>query len=443
MATPLVGWASDRWGSRNVFLWAVGTFLLSSMLCGAASSLTEMVCFRIAQGIAAAFIAPMSQTIVMDVNPPSKQGSAMSVWAAIIMVAPICGPMVGGLLTDTLNWRWVFYINVPIGIPTFLIFVWLLPARPSVTRKLDLFGFVALAIGLGCLQLVLDRGQHKDWFSSREIVIETIIALSAFWIFAVHARTTKNALIPGELFRSPNFAAVFMFMFVLGVANVAVASVLPTMYQTVFGYTAFDTGMLMMPRGMGVVITMVIVGRLMGKVDVRHLITVGYMIAGGAMWYMSQWSLDMDRWPILKTGFIQGLGLGLVFVPLNMAALSAVKHELRQDASSVMNLMRNLGGSFGISIFITMLSRNTQTSHSDLASHITAFNLPSIDLSSTTERFAEFGASIMYAIDAEINRQALMIAYLDNFYVMSFFILFITIMPFLMKPIRIHSSHPS
>lgn len=437
MSTPMVGWASDRWGSRPVFLWAVAGFLVSSMLCGAATSLTEMVMFRITQGICAAFIGPMAQTIVMDINPPSKQTSAMSLWGAIVMVAPICGPMIGGMLTDTLNWRWVFYINLPLGIPTFLIFVWLLPSRPLVDRKLDRFGFVILAIGLGCLQLVLDRGQHKDWFSSPEIVIEALIALSAFWMFAIHSRTTKNPLIPGDLFSSPNFVGVFIFMFVLGVANVAIASILPTMYQTVYGYSAFDTGILMMPRGLGVLTTMLVAGRIMGKMDVRHLITIGYLIAGIAMWQMSQWSIDMDRWPILKTGFIQGLGLGLIFVPMNVAALSMLKHEHRPDGSSLLNLMRNLGGSFGISAIVTMLSRNTQTSHSDLATHITAYNLPSIDLSSTTERLAEYGASIMYAIDAEINRQALMIAYLDNFYAMSFFIFFIALCPLLLKPIRI------
>ena len=437
MATPVVGWLSDRMGSRNVFLGAVAGFLLSSMACGASTSLAEIVFFRITQGICAAFIGPMSQTIMLDINRPSKHSSAMSLWGIVVMVAPITGPMLGGFLTDTLNWRWVFYINVPMGIPVFIVLVWLLPSRPIVPRKLDRFGASVLALGLGTLQLLLDRGQQNDWLSSPEIVTEVIIAASALWIFLVHTATTKNPLFPGELFKSPNFIAVFIFMFVLGVANVAIASILPTMYQTVYNYSAFDTGMLMMPRGLGVLISMILVGRVMERMDVRYLLCTGYIIAGFAMWKMSQWSIDMDRTPIMVTGLIQGLGLGLIFMPINVAALSMLKPQHRPDGTSLLNLMRNVGGSFGISAIVTMLSRNTQTSHSDLAAHVTSFNLPSIDLASTTARLGEYGSAVLYAIDGEINRQALMIAYIDNFYAMTFFIVAVALSVLLLKPIRI------
>ena len=437
MATPVVGWLSDRLGSRRVFLWSVAGFVGSSMLCGAAHSLAEIVIFRIVQGICAAFIGPMTQTIVLDINPPSKHSSAMTLWGMVVMVAPICGPMVGGLLTDTLNWRWVFYINLPIGIPTFLVFLWLLPSRPIVPRKLDRFGFCIAAIGLGTLQLLLDRGQQQDWLQSREIVIELIIALSAMWMYVVHSATTRNPLFPGALFKSPNFIGVFIFMFVLGAANVAVASILPTMYQTVYQYTAFDTGLLMMPRGVGMIVSMTLTARIMRKMDLRYMVCFGYLIACFAMWRMAHWSLDMDRWPLITTGFTQGLGLGMVFTPINLAALSMLKPEHRPDGASLLNLMRNLGGSFGISAIVTMLARNTQTSHADQAVHVTAFNLASIDLGSTVERFGEYGTAILYAIDGEINRQALMIAYLDNFYVISFFILLVAMATLLLKPIRI------
>lgn len=437
MATPLVGWLSDRVGSRRVFLCAVAGFIVSSMLCGAATSLAEIVLFRIVQGICAAFIGPMTQTILLDINPPNKHSSAMSVWGMGVMIAPICGPLLGGVLTDTLNWRWVFYINLPIGIPTFLIFLWLLPSRPIVPRKLDRFGFCLAAIGLGSLQLMLDRGQQQDWFQSREIIIELIIALSAIWMYIIHTANTRNPLFPAALFKSPNFLGVFTFMFVLGAANVAVAAILPTMYQTVYQYSAIDTGILMMPRGAGLFLSMMITGKLMEKMDVRYMVCLGYLIASFAMWRMAHWSIDMDQWPILSTGFIQGVGLGMVFTPINLAALSMLKPEHRPDGASLLNLMRNLGGSFGISAIVTMLARNTQTSHADQAVHITAFNLPSIDLSSSVERFGEYGSAILYAIDAEINRQALMIAYIDNFYVIAFFILFVALATLLLRPMRI------
>jgi len=440
MATPLVGWLSDRVGSRQVFLWSVVGFILSSMACGAATGLTEMVIFRICQGICAAFIGPMSQTILLDINRPSKHALTMSIWGLAVMVAPITGPTLGGYLTDSISWRWVFYINVPIGIPTLLILFWLLPSRPTLPRSLDKFGAAILAIGLATLQLLLDRGQGQDWLKSKEIVIELVIAGSALWIFAIHMMTTKNPLYPKAIFKTPNFIGIFIFMFVLGVANVGIASILPTMYQTVYGYSAFDTGVLMIPRGMGVFLSMVVVGKVMQKTDARYLVAIGYTIAGIAMWEMAHWTINLGQTPIIWTGFIQGFGLGLIFMPINVAAMSLLLPEHRPDGSSLLNLMRNVGSSFGISALITMLSRNQQTSHSDLTAHITANTLPNIDISTISEQYGDLGNILFMAIDGEINRQALMIAYLDNFYALSFFIFLIAVLPLFLKPIHIQSN---
>lgn len=437
MAMPIAGWLSDRIGSRQLYLWGVAGFIITSMLCGAATSLTQMVIFRTLQGICSAFLTPLSQTIIFDINPPSKQPQALTVWGLVIMIAPITGPMIGGYLTEALSWRWVFYINLPIGIPALALLIWLLPSRPIVDRKLDKFGFLTLAIALGALQLMLDRGQHKDWLNSPEIVIELLIALGAFWMFMVHTLTTKNPLFPNALMTNPNFMGAAAFMAILGIANVALTSVLPTMFQTVYNYDAIETGLLMAPRGLGVTLTMMLTARMMGKVDMRYIITFGYMVAGFALWTMSEWSLDMDRWPLLTSGFVMGMGLGLVSTPINLIAFATLEERYRPDGTSVLALVRNLGSSFGISIIVTMLARNTQTSHSDLAANITSYNLPAIDLASTTERFGEYGSAIMQMIDGEVNRQALMIAYLDNFYAMTWFIMLVSPLALLLKPIKI------
>ncbi|MBU3070020.1 DHA2 family efflux MFS transporter permease subunit [Aestuariicella sp. G3-2] len=437
LVTPVVGWLSDRLGSRRLFLWAVVGFLVASMLCGAATSLTQMVIFRSLQGVCAAMIGPMSQTILFDTSKPSKQAAAMSLWGMVIMIGPITGPVLGGILTDTLSWRWVFYVNLPIGIPTLLLLIWLLPSRPVSERKLDRFGFLILAVGLVSLQLLLDRGNHKDWFSSWEIIIELIIALSAFWIFYVHTKMTRNPLFPNALLKNPNFLGAMGSMFMLGVANIAISSILPTMFQSVYGYTAIDTGMLMMPRGLGVMATMMVAGHLSQRMDVRYMVTGGYLLAALGLVMMSHWSLDMGKTPILIAGFIQGLGLGLIFMPMNVAAFATVNERDRPDGSSLLNLMRNLGGSFGISAIFTMLSRSQQSTHAGLSEHVTADALLGFDAAQFANSLGGYGTAFLQFLDAEVNRQALMISYLNNFYAMSILVGIIAFIPLLMKPIRI------
>ncbi len=432
LVLPLTGWLSDRLGSRNLFIGATAMFVLSSMLCGTATSLTQMVIYRAIQGMASAFIGPMSQTILFDVNRPSKQAQAMSIWGMVVMIGPISGPFIGGFLTETLNWRWVFYVNLPIGIPALVLLWWLLPSRPIIQRRLDIFGAVALGLGLCALQLMLDRGHHNDWLESRETVIELLFALSAFWIFFVHTRTIAHPLFERFLFRDPNFLMGVAFMVVLGVTNVALSSVLPTLLQTVYGYDVMDTGMLMAPRGCGVFLTMLVTNRLMGKLDSRLMMSVGYLIAALSLWMMTRWSLDMGSDQILLAGFVQGLGLGFVFVPINLIAFATLAPAFRTDGTTLMTLFRNLGSSFGISAIVTMLSRNIQISHADIAANVTSFNLP-IDPATVTAQLGSVGATAMAMLDSEVNRQAAMIAYLDNFYILFWLVLAIVPLPWLLK----------
>jgi MFS transporter, DHA2 family, multidrug resistance protein len=418
LVLPLTGWLADRVGSRNLFIGATIAFLVSSMLCGTATSLTEMVIFRAMQGMASAFIGPLGQTAMFDINRPSKQGQAMSIWGMVVMIGPISGPFIGGYLTETLNWRWIFYVNLPIGIPALAILWWLLPSRQIVKRRLDVFGASVLGLGLCSLQLMLDRGSHLDWFDSKEIAIELVFALCAFWIFSIHSKWLKHPLFDRDMLRNPNFLMALMFMVVLGVANVALSAVLPMLLQTVYGFSVMDTGILMAPRGIGVLVTMIITNRLMGKLDSRLMISTGYMIAALSLWLMTGWTLEMGKELIIISGFVQGLGLGLIFVPVNMVAFATLDPRVRTEGTTLITLFRNLGSSFGISIIITLIGRNIQTSHSDLAASVTSFNIPAIDPASTAALLGNMGSSALYMLDGEVNRQAAMIAYLDGFYVL-------------------------
>jgi MFS transporter, DHA2 family, multidrug resistance protein len=433
VAIPITGWVSDRIGSRRLFLLSVAGFILSSMLCGAAANLTQMVIFRVMQGICAAFVGPLSQTILLDINPPSRAPKAMAMWGMGIMVAPILGPMIGGWLTQSYNWRWVFYINLPIGIPTFILLWWLLPTRPIVRRRLDRAGFFLLALGLATLQLLLDRGQHKDWLQSWEIWIEAIIACSAIWMFIVHQATIKHPLFDRALLNNSNFITAVGFMVLIGMMMFGVFALFPPMLQNLFGYSVLDTGILLAPRGVGVLLSMFIAARLTGRVEPRIIVALGFILTAFSLWQMTHWSLEMDWHPVVLTGLVQGIGMGFVFIPMNGIAFATLSVNLRTDGSSLLYLFRSLGGSMGISIMTTMLARNIQVSHEDLAGHVTAYSMSSVDPSSA-DRLGSIGDTALTMINLEINRQAAMIAYLDDFKMMM--IAVIICIPFLvlLKP---------
>jgi MFS transporter, DHA2 family, multidrug resistance protein len=433
LVLPLTGWLSDRIGSRNLFIWSTVLFVVASMLCGAATSLTQMCLFRAIQGVAAAFISPMSQTIMFDISKPSKQAQSMAIWGIVVMIGPISGPFLGGWLTESLNWRWVFYVNVPICAAALAVLWWLLPSRPVVRRQLDIAGAVLLAIGLCALQLMLDRGQTKDWLESVEIVVELLIALSAFWMFYIHVRSAANPLFDRAMVTNKNFLLGIVFMALMGVTNIALSAVLPSLYQNVYGYDVLDTGLLMVPRGFGVLTTMLLANRLMARVDNRVMITTGYLLAAWSMWIMTQWSLEMGRDWIIISGFVQGLGLGLVFVPMNLIAFGTLAPHHRTEGTTLLTLARNLGSSFGLSAIVTMIATNVQTSHADVGAHVTRDSLPAMDLGAAAERLGRLGEGALAIIDAEVNRQATMIAYIDNFYAMTWLLICVAPLPWLVK----------
>jgi len=413
--TPVTGWLADRFGRKELFLGSVVGFVIFSMLCGIATSLGEMVLFRLLQGVFGAAIVPLSQTFLLDINPRERHGQAMAIWGAGIMVGPIIGPTLGGWLTESLNWRWVFFINLPIGIVAFLGMAAYLPSIARRRRGFDFFGFAMLSLGVGALQLILDRGGEMDWFSSAEIWIELGLAITGFWVFIVHMLTAKSPFIDPRIFLDRNFATGLVFIFVIGVILLASLALLPPMLSTIFGYPTITIGIVMAPRGVGTMISMLIVGRIVHKMDARILVVVGLVLTAQSLYTMAGFSPQMDSWLIISSGIVQGLGLGLVFVPLSTVAFATLEARYRTDATALFSLVRNIGSSIGISIVSAMLVRNVQINHAELSSFINPFDP---NLWAASPAAAGGNQAALAQLDGLINIQALMISYVDDFKLM-------------------------
>ncbi|HEY5721525.1 MAG TPA: DHA2 family efflux MFS transporter permease subunit [Allosphingosinicella sp.] len=417
IAIPITGWLSDRVGRRRLFILSVIAFTAASVLCAMAQNLTQMVLFRALQGISGAFLVPIAQAVMFDINPRSKHPQAMALFGMGVMIGPILGPVLGGWLTENFNWRWVFLVNLPVGIVAALMLIRFMPATETRRQRFDLFGFALLALALGSLQLMLDRGQQLDWFDSWEIWVEAGIAASCAWMFVVHLATARNPLFEGRMFADRNFAFALFFMAVTGVLLLAGLALLPPLLQHLYGYSVLDSGFLTAPRGVGTLISMMVAGKLTGRVDARLIIFAGIALMAVSLWQMSGFTLIQGSTPVILSGFVQGLGLGLIFVPLQSLAFASLAARYRTTGASLLNLSRNIGGSIGISMVTALLARNLQVSHTDLAAQVTPYSLPLVD-PSLAERLGTFGDSAAAMLDMEINRQAMMIAYIDDFHAM-------------------------
>ncbi|OHV80891.1 DHA2 family efflux MFS transporter permease subunit [Ensifer sp. LCM 4579] len=428
--TPVTGWLSDRLGRREFYLVTITGFTAFSMLCGLAWNLDVMVLFRLMQGVFGAAIVPLAQAFLLDINPKEKYGQAMAVFGAGLMVAPIVGPTLGGWLTESLNWRWVFFINLPVGILSFLGSAAYLPRAPRRRRNFDFFGFAALSLGVGALQLMLDRGGEVDWFSATEIWIELGLAITGFWVFAVHIMTGEDTFIEARIFRDRNLVTGLAFIFVVGVVLLAALALLPPMLSRVFGYSTMLTGVVMAPRGVGTMISMILVGQLVRFIDARVLVVAGLLLTAWSLEMMTGFSPQMDAWPIIVSGVVQGLGLGLLFVPLSTVTFATLAPQDRTDGTSLFSLMRNIGSSIGISVVTALLTRNTQVNHAELATHISPFNP---NLWTTLPGAAKGDPTSLAIMNQLVNQQALMISYIDDFRFMMIITLFAIPLVFLMR----------
>src|SRR5947208_1909313 len=421
---PLTGWLAGRFGVRPVFIASVVGFTIASALCGAATSLNQLVLYRVLQGVCSAGLVPLGQATLFTIYPREKHGQAMAIFSTGAMMGPILGPTLGGWLTENLDWRWCFYINLPVGALCALgVFVFIRQSRALRRDEFDMFGFAMLSIAVGSLQLMLDRGQLKDWFHSTEIWVEATIAALCFYLLVVHTITTgERSFLNRELLRSPNFVAGSVLMFGVGMILSGTLALMPSMMQVLLNYPVFDAGWMMAPRGFGTMLAMFLVARIINKVDNRWFILVGFLFTAASLWQMTGFSLLMGSGPLIFASFAQGFGLGCTFVPLNLLALSGLPHHILAQGTAIRALMRMLGGSIGIAILETQLTQNTQIVHSRIIEALRPDN-PLAQAPFLGAPFSLTDRSGIAALNHEVTRQAAMIGYIDDFALMLMVIL--------------------
>lgn len=415
---PLTGILTVRLGRKRIFIWSVVGFTVTSMLCGAAQNLEQIVLFRLLQGIFGASLVPLSQSVLLDTYPKEQHGSAMAMWGVGVMIGPVLGPSLGGWLTEYYSWRWVFYINLPFGLLAWFGLVAYVKETPTdSTRRFDLFGFLMLSLAIGALQMMLDRGESLDWFHSPEIIFEAILAGAGFYLFIAHIFTSKKPFIDPLIFADRNFGIGLIFIFIIGIILLATMALLPPFMQSLMGYPVIDVGNLLAPRGIGTMAAMITVGKLSGKVDPRKEIFFGLLLTIFSLWQMTHYTVNATPFEIISVGMIQGFGLGFIFVPLSAISFATLNPQYRNEATSLFSLLRNIGSSIGISIVITYLAQRTQINHAAFAEYITPFNLA---LNETLQQgvFNINTPQGLIALNNQVNAQALTLAYLQDFRLM-------------------------
>jgi DHA2 family multidrug resistance protein len=405
-----VGYLSQRFGRRKLFLWSVAGFTVSSMFCGQASTLEQMIFWRVAQGIFGASLAPLSQATLLDTYPPEKHAAAMSAWGMGIMLGPVLGPSLGGWLTEYYSWRWVFYVNVPFGILSLIGIYLYVPDNPTHKRSFDVRGFLLLALAVASLQMLLDRGQQADWFEALEIQLYAIATILALYLFVVHNLTSDHRFLSPALLKDRNFVSGTAFIFVVGIVLLGTMALLPTFLQQWKGYPVMTTGLILVPRGLGVIFTMAMVDRLMKLMDGRLLVVIGLALVSYSLHLMAGFNLQVGQWDLIYTGFVQGMGLGLLLVPVSILTYATLSPSLRGEGTALFSLSRNLGSSVGVSIVMAALTRNMWINQQELAGRMQVSPELLADLPMMPEAMG-----MPMAIMNELTHQAAEIAYVNDF----------------------------
>jgi len=409
--TPLLSPLSNRFGIARVLMVGIVFFTIASLLCGLARSLPEMVAFRILQGASGAALIPLSQSILLNAFPRERHASILALWGVGVMIGPIIGPTLGGYLTDQFNWRWVFLINLPIGILALLGIAATVPRdRPHSPRRFDALGYLLLAGAIGTLQLFLDRGNVKDWFNSPEIVAEAGMACLFLYLFIVHSLTTDHPFYTPALFRDRNFVLGSLLICMVLVGMFATMALLPLFLQRLQGYTVFEAGLLLAPRGAGMAMMSLLVGKVLHDRQPRFLIAAGMVLVASSTWWVSRFNLDVSGGPIVASGILQGMGVGLIVAPLMAATFATLDESLRVEGTALYAVLRNLGGSIGISMAFTVLARGMQSNQARLVEHLSV-----LDVGKWRMLHDLFGPHAEAVASQEVSRQAALMAFVADF----------------------------
>jgi DHA2 family multidrug resistance protein len=446
---PLTGWLSNHFGRKRILMTSITGFTLASLACGLAPNLPTLLFFRVVQGAAGGGLQPLSQSIMLEAFPVEKRGKAMAMWALGIVVAPMLGPVLGGWLTDTYSWRWLFYINLPIGLAALVMCSLFIFDPPYIQRGkggVDYWGIGLLVVGMGALKIFLDKGQEDDWFSSHFITWLAIIAVVGLGFFIVRELRDKHPLVNLRVFAVRTYSTGVFLMTVLGFVLYGSLVLLPIFLQTLLGYSALDSGVAMLPRGLGSFLAMPLVGILMSKIEPRKLLTVGLTVAAASFWYLAKIDLGAGYWDLFWPQFIQGMSLGFIFVPLTTATHDPIPKEQMGNATSIFNVMRNIGGSIGISMVATMYARTTQRNTSILGSYVNSYNQSTQTMiAGAKAMFMSQGVDALTAtrqayaaVFGMVQRQAAMLAFIHCFRFLA--ILFICCVPliYLMRKPKHH-----
>jgi MFS transporter, DHA2 family, multidrug resistance protein len=428
---PASGWLARRFGRKRFLLACIALFTASSLICGLATSLGMLVLARVVQGIGGGALQPISQAILLESFPPEKRGMAMAAFALGVVVAPILGPTLGGWLTDNYSWRWAFYINIPIGILAVVMIKAFIEDPPYIREsrpgRIDGIGFGLMALSLAALQIMLDRGQQDDWFAADWIRWFAVVSVVSFIAFIIHELTVREPVVNLRVLRDRNFAMGIFMITMVGVALYSAITLLPIFLQTLMGYSALQSGYAVGPRGAGALMTMPVVGFLTGKVDFRKLIGTGFILVAISLWWLGGINLEIAMRNVVWPSVLTGVGLAMIFVPLSVVAMGTLPQAEMGNASGIFNLMRNVGGSVGISVVTTMLTRNAQVHQAYMVSHLTPGAFPLGFRSQVLQRYlaghfdeVEAARKAQGEIYGELQRQATLWAFVDNFRMLAF-----------------------
>ncbi len=421
--TAPVGWIANRFGRKRIFILCSGGFTIASVLCGLAQDINQMVLFRLLQGVFGAALVPLSQAVMLDSYALHERAKAMSIWGMGVMMGPIMGPSLGAWLTETYSWHWVFFVNLPFGIFTVLgLLVFMDETRKDRDLRFDWFGFAALAVGIGALQIALDRGEQLGWMESNEIIAEFIISIVGFYYFFAHSFTTSQPFIQFAIFKDKNFIGGCVFMAVMGLVLFSTMALSSPYLQNVIGYPIITAGLLLASRGCGTFVAMMLVGRMMRYIEARTLIISGLSITCLSLFYMTGWTDQTGVTEIVTISIVQGFGFGLVFVPLSTVAFLTLPNHLRTDGTSMLTLMRNVASSIGISLVIAQLTEGSRRVYAVLSQHVNPFNhaMQMPDVRGMIDMTTDKGRAMM---DVMVNLQAQIIAFSQDYQMVMLFTL--------------------